>query len=81
MKRDLGFAHLGNGISVYDRLHEEHGDYQNVAHIDRDRNITFKVELKEEYKAEVEEYAATADPNISFTQEQKVFTTRPAQAA
>ena len=21
-KRDLGFGHLGNGITVYDRLHE-----------------------------------------------------------
>jgi hypothetical protein len=30
---DLGFGHLGNGITVFDRSREEHGDYKKVAHI------------------------------------------------
>lgn len=30
---DLMFGCLGNGITVYDRSREEHGDYKPVAHI------------------------------------------------
>src|SRR5699024_2154973 len=30
---DLGYGHLGNGITVWNRLEEEHGDYKTVAHI------------------------------------------------
>jgi len=81
MKRDINFAHLGNGISVYDRLHEKNGDYESVAHIDRYRVIEYRANITEEYRKKVEIYAATKDPRISTTQDQKVFETRPGVAA
>ena len=30
---DLGYGHMGNGLTVWNRLEEEHGDYKTVAHI------------------------------------------------
>lgn len=79
VKRDLGFAHFGNGLSVYDRLHEEHGDYQKVAHISAGREVTYYVELSAEDTVEIEKEARESDPSISYSQQdQKVFRTRPA---
>ena len=44
-KTDLMFGHLGNGLTVWDRNREEHGDYKGVAHISapysKDRKITW----------------------------------------
>lgn len=79
MKRELGYGHLGNGLSVWDRLHEEHGDYKKVAHISETREITFHIKnLEPEYRAQVERIAAFSDPSASTSQpEQKVFSTRP----
>jgi hypothetical protein len=78
VKRDLGFGSLGNGISVYDRLHEEHGDYQKVAHINADREVTYYVELSPEDTETIEKEARESDPSISYSQQdQKVFNTRP----
>ena len=37
---DLGYGHLGNGLTVWNRLEEEHGDYKTVAHIAPDRTVT-----------------------------------------
>ena len=37
---DLGYGHLGNGVTVWNRLEEEHGDYKTVAHIAPDRTVT-----------------------------------------
>lgn len=80
--RDLMFGHLGSGISVSDRNHEEHGDYQKIAHIKADRSIEYYIEnVEAEYKAEIEQFANTADPNISTTQDGKVFSSRPAGVA
>lgn len=77
VKRDLMFAHFGNGLSVADRLHDELGDYQKVAHIGRDRAITYYVDLEPEYKEIVEREARTSDPEVSHTQTDKVFVDRP----
>lgn len=77
-ERDLGFGCLGNGISVYDRLHEEHGDYQKVAHINAERDVTYYVALSPDDTARVEKEAQESDPGVSYTQQdQKVFKTRP----
>ena len=38
---DIGYGFLGNGLTVWNRLEEEHGDYKTVAHIDADRSVTF----------------------------------------
>jgi len=77
MKRDLRFAHFGNGLMVYDKLHEENGDYQTVAHIDPYRNITFYKSLETCQIEQIEKEAACSDPAISFSQSQKVFIDRP----
>jgi len=38
----LGFFHLGNGITVGDENHEEHGDFKTLAHISADgKDITY----------------------------------------
>jgi len=77
-KRELGFGHMGNGLVVWDRLHQEHGDYQRIAHIRADRSVKYHVaDLDQEYKNEIEEQAAMNDSQISVTQDQKVFLTRP----
>lgn len=79
VKRDLGFGSLGNGISVWDRLHEEDGDYMKVAHISPDRDVTFYVDLSPEDTARIEKVARESDPGISSSQQnQKIFKTRPA---
>ena len=36
---DLGYGHLGNGLTVWNRLEEEHGDYKTVAHIAPDLSL------------------------------------------
>ena len=78
MKRKLMFCSFGNGISVCDTLHEENGDYVNIAHIDPHRKVTFYKRLEEKYKTEIAVFAKTEHPNISVTQSQKVFLTEPA---
>ena len=40
-KYDLMYCSLGNGLTVCNRAVEEHGDYKKVAHIARDRQVTF----------------------------------------
>lgn len=37
----LHFGCLGNGVTVYDVNHEEHGDYKTVAHIAECGNVKF----------------------------------------
>lgn len=75
--RDLMFAHLGAGLTVCDRNRMEHGDYQNVAHINADREVTYYKRVNSEDKAKIEAVAKHDDPNISSSQSQKVFRTRP----
>ncbi len=53
MERNLMFCSLGNGISVCDTLHEESGDYVNVAHINRHRRVTFYKRLNEDDKTKM----------------------------
>lgn len=76
---DLGYGHLGNGISVWNRAQEEHGDYVKIAHIDSDRKVTYYDDkLPGSIKEEIEQFAAKEDPAVSATQlEQKVFRARP----
>lgn len=77
--RSLMFGSLGNGITVSDRLHEKHGDYEHIAHIDRFRNIKWYThDLTSADFNKIETYARTADPSISTTQpDRKIFDTRP----
>lgn len=78
---DFGYAHLGNGLVVYDRLNFDPrtNDYRNIAHIDPDRVIKYynNFVIPESHKLIVEHIASTSDPNISATQDCKVFRMRP----
>lgn len=60
-KRDLGFGCLGNGVTVYDRLHEKNGDYETVAHISAYREIKYYTQLSENDKALVEKVSQSED--------------------
>lgn len=58
---DLGFGRLGNGITVYNRMVKQRGDYQIVAHID-DNNpleptIKYYKTIIKEMKKEIEDFA------------------------
>lgn len=37
----LGYGLLGNGVTVWNSLVEEHGDYQTIAHISPEEEVTF----------------------------------------
>ena len=75
---DLGFGHLGNGVTVWNSLELEDGDYKIVAHIAPDRTVTYyKDGLPENVRARIEEFAATSTMTISATQDAPVFSTPP----
>ncbi|MDE6901249.1 MAG: hypothetical protein K2P22_00710, partial [Lachnospiraceae bacterium] len=75
---DLGYAYMGNGLTVWNRLEEVDGDYKTVAHINADRSVDFWDEgLPEIIKEQIQQIADTAEPNISATQDMPVFTEPP----
>ena len=75
---DLGYGHMGNGLTVWNRLAEEHGDYKTVAHIAPDRTVTFyDQDMPETVKAQIREIAMTAEMSISATQDAPVFSVPP----
>ena len=76
--RDLQFGTLGNGITVWDRNTEVNGDYQKIAHISINRQITYYVDnLTFDEHSRVEDMANNSDPNVSMSQDTKVFLKRP----
>lgn len=75
---ELGFGHLGNGVTVWNRLELRDGDYKTVAHIAPDRTVTYYEDgLPENIRAQIEEFAATSTMTISATQDAPVFSTPP----
>ena len=57
---DLGYGHLGNGLTVWNRLEEEHGDYKTVAHIAPDRTVTiYDEEMPQAVREEIQRIADT----------------------
>jgi len=74
-KFDLGAGHLGNGITVWNRAKEVHGDYERVAHIDRDRTVSWWVKNPPaDVLSYVEGIANGSNMGVSETQpEQMVF--------
>jgi len=78
---ELGFGHMGNGLTVWNRREEKNGDYVTVAHIDPDRSVTFyDKDMPDSVKARIEDMARTSNMTVSATQDAPVFST-PAQAA
>jgi len=76
MKEDLIFFYLRNGITVADRKRSELGDYAHIAHISRQRKITWyksrktekSWELSSKAKLEIERFAREDNLNESVTQ-------------
>ena len=77
-KYSLGYGFFGNGLTVWNSLEQENGDYKTIAHIAPDRSVKFYVDnLPEEVKWEIEHAAATSDARISATQDVPVFSAPP----
>ena len=77
-KYDLGYGHLGNGLTIWNRAEEERGDYKTVAHIAPDRSVTFyDPDMPENLRAEIIREAATSNDHISATQDTPVFSVPP----
>ena len=75
---DLGYGHMGNGLTVWNRLEEEHGDYKTVAHIDPDRTVTiYDEEMPQAVRDEIKRIADTSEMTISATQDAPVFAVPP----
>lgn len=74
---DLGYGHLGNGLTVWNRKEEVDGDYKTIAHIAPDRTVSYREDLPQHIRAEIEKTAATTEMNISATQDVSVFDTPP----
>lgn len=73
---DLGYGHMGNGLTVWNRQEEEHGDYKTIAHIAPDRTVTFyDNDLPELIREQIQEIAATSEVSISAIQDAPVFST------
>ena len=75
---DLGYGHLGNGLTVWNRLEEEHGDYKTVAHIAPDRTVTiYDEEMPQAVREEIQRIADSSEMTISATQDAPVFAVPP----
>jgi hypothetical protein len=73
-KFDLGSGHKGNGITVWNRAKEVHGDYEMIAHIDRKRKITWNIKNPPKHvKDYVEKIAKGKNPRATASQSHKVF--------
>ena len=74
----LGFDHIGNGLTVWNSLEYEQGDYKTVAHIAADRTVKFyDDEMPDSVRKIIIEEAETANLTISATQNDPVFSTPP----
>jgi len=68
-KFDIGMPSMGNGLTVYNRAKEEHGDYQKIAHIGRDRKVKYYVQnLPSDVKKQIEKAAKGKNQPMSATQ-------------
>jgi len=75
---DLGYGHLGNGLTVWNRLEEEHGDYKTVAHIVPDRTVQiYDEEMPQAVRDQIQRIADTSEMTVSATQDAPVFHTPP----
>lgn len=75
---DIGYGAMGNGVTVWNRKEEEHGDYKTIAHIDPDRTVKFYDEnLPDAVKEQIQHFADTAEMTLSATQDASVFSVPP----
>ena len=79
-KYKLGFGFMGNGMTVWNELEYEAGDYKIIAHVAPDRKVTFYDDnLPENVKARIIYQAETSNDTVSATQNDPVFSTPPRQ--
>lgn len=75
---DLGFGHLGNGLTVWNRLEEVDGDYRTVAHIAPDRTVQiYDEEMPQEVRNRIQQVADSSEMTVSATQNTPVFSVPP----
>ena len=68
------FSHMGNGVTVCNKLREKYGDYENIAHISTEREVTFYDDkMPEEVRKYIEDFAKYKDMQISASQPESVF--------
>jgi hypothetical protein len=63
-RKDFGlfYAHLGNGITVYNAKEEVNGEFKSVAHISDSGNLTwYEFSMPEDIKREIESEAFTME--------------------
>ncbi|MBR4657278.1 MAG: hypothetical protein IKO68_12125 [Oscillospiraceae bacterium] len=78
-KYDIGFGYKGNGLTVWNRLEIQNGDYKTIAHIDADRQVSiYDADLPENVIARIYDVAAHSEMSVSATQDTPVFSA-PAQ--
>jgi len=70
MKRDydLNYGCLGNGLVVWNRLKEVSGDYEKIAHIDRNRQVKLYKKLPYEVEQEVRKISQIPNPIYATSQ-------------
>ena len=79
---DIGMGYLGNGLTVWNRAVEVNGDYQNLAHISPEGEITYYVQnlpqsvVKRIEQAAVREKSHT-DPNTTPIGDDDYYFHRP----
>ena len=75
---DLGFGHLGNGLTIWNRLEEVDGDYRTVAHIAPDRTVQiYDEEMPQEIRERIQQVADSSEMAVSATQNTPVFSVPP----
>lgn len=72
-KFDLNSGTMGNGIVVWNRAKEVHGDYEKIAHIDTDRKIKYFIKNPpKDVVKYVEKIAKGKNFSISTSQKDKM---------
>ena len=70
---DIGMGYLGNGLTVWNRAVEEHGDYQTIAHISNEGEIKYYVDgLPDDVVARIEQAAKQEKQKALFAAAYKV---------
>ena len=70
---DIGMGYLGNGLTVWNRAVEEHGDYQTIAHISNEGEIKYYVDgLPDDVVAKIEKSAEQEQQKALFAANYKI---------
>lgn len=70
----IRYGHMGNGVTVWNAAKEVSGDYETVAHISPDREVTYyNSNLPDSVKEKITRAARTMEMQRSATQDEPVF--------